>query len=197
MVPVDVQGASSSTASNSLPGAQVAASASTRSAWRCSRSRLPRRRARRAADTLDRGDVGTGRGELGGLAARRRAQIGDAAAGDVAEQASGERGGGILHPPGSLGVAGKVLDAAAGGEPHRSRRQRGSRRAARPRGGVGFHAEIERRLARATPARCGAPPPRRRSRSSGQTAKRGYSAAPRPDPAARQRLHVKRAAAPH
>ena len=73
---------------------------------------------------IDGGDVGAGRGELRRLAAGRRAQIGDRAASDSAEQAGGQRGGGVLHPPGAVRIAGEILDAAAGGKPHRSRRQR-------------------------------------------------------------------------
>ena len=73
---------------------------------------------------LDRRHVSARRGEFGRLAAGRRAQIGDRSAGDVAKQASGDRRGGILHPPCTLRVTGEVLDASAGGEPHRARRQR-------------------------------------------------------------------------
>ena len=60
----------------------------------------PRHRGRR---TVDRGDAGAGMHELRGLAAGRGAEIGDGLAGDVAEQARRQRGGGVLHPPLALG----------------------------------------------------------------------------------------------
>ena len=75
-----------------------------------------------AGRLLDRRHLSARRGELGRLAAGRRAQIGNTATRDVAKQASGDRRGGVLHPPCTLRVAGEVLDASAGGEPHRSRR---------------------------------------------------------------------------
>ena len=59
----------------------------------------------------------------GGLAAGRGAEIGDALAGDIAEQAGGQGGGGVLHPPGAVGVAGERLDGAGIGEAHRAGRQ--------------------------------------------------------------------------
>ena len=69
----------------------------------------PRQAGRRA---VDRGDPGAGERQLHGLAAGRRAEVGDLLAGDVAEQAGRERRRGVLHPPGAFAVAGKQRDSA-------------------------------------------------------------------------------------
>ena len=74
---------------------------------------------------VDGGDAGAGGGQGCGLAAGRGAQVGDVAARDVAGDARHQGGRRILHPPGALGVAGEVLDAAVRGrriEPVGSRR---------------------------------------------------------------------------
>ncbi len=70
---------------------------------------------------VDGGDVGASGSKLSGLAAGRRAEIGDAPAGDVAEQAGGQRRRHVLDPPGALGVTGKLLD---GDRPRRGARSR-------------------------------------------------------------------------
>src|SRR5262249_50574441 len=54
---------------------------------------------------VDGDDAGAGGRELGGLATRRRAQIRDAAPAHVAEELRRQRRGGVLHPPGALGIA--------------------------------------------------------------------------------------------
>ena len=50
--------------------------------------------------------------QLRGLAARRRAEIGNVSTGDIAEHFDRQRGGGVLHPPLPGVVAVKVFDAA-------------------------------------------------------------------------------------
>ena len=84
--------------------------------------------------------------KLRGLAAGRGAEVGDRAAGEVAEQPGRERGGGVLHPPGALAVAGKLRHRPRRGEPHRA----GGRDDAAERRGpalrIGFDGEVERRL---------------------------------------------------
>ena len=99
-----------------------------------------RRRARFVAQTLeragrhiDRGDLRAGRGQLRRLAAGRRAQVGDGLARDVAGEARHQRGGRILHPPGAVGEARQILDAAVRGRAGPSRSAAACRRAARPR----------------------------------------------------------------
>ena len=74
---------------------------------------------------VDREHLGAGRCELRGLAAGRGAEIGDALAGLRLEQAGGQGGGGILHPPFAVLVAGQLADRgaldeadAAGGQKH-------------------------------------------------------------------------------
>src|SRR5262245_65797549 len=53
---------------------------------------------------VDGGDGGAGGRKLRGLAARRRAQIRDGAAAQVAEELRRQCRGGVLHPPGALAV---------------------------------------------------------------------------------------------
>ena len=62
---------------------------------------------------IDRSDRCTGGDELQGLAAGRRAKIGDPLAHDIAQQAGRQRGGGVLHPPGTFGKARQLGDHAA------------------------------------------------------------------------------------
>ena len=109
MVPVEVQGASTSTPSKPplSSSGHSAASATTTSAVRPSRARLSRSRAMPRRRAVDRGDVGAGVRELRGLAAGRGAEIDDGLAVDVAEQPRRQRGGGVLHPPLALGEAGQ------------------------------------------------------------------------------------------
>ena len=102
MVPVAVQGASRRTASKGSGGRQSRMSAATVSASSCRRARLAESRFEPVGGDVDRRHPGAGGGELRGLAAGRGAEIGDALAGDVAEQARRERGGGVLHPPGAV-----------------------------------------------------------------------------------------------
>jgi len=66
---------------------------------------MSRSRAIRPGERSTAGDAGAGERQLGGLAARRRAEIGDGFAGDVAEQPHRQGGGGVLHPPLALGKA--------------------------------------------------------------------------------------------
>ena len=130
MVPVEEQGASSSTASNgsavhSATSAQTSSAASdSRRDFRASRLQ-PRRRA------IDRGDVGAGGGKLRGLAAGRGAQIGDAPSGDIAEQPRRQRRRGVLHPPRAFGKAGQRGHGAVRDGAHRAGRQHA---AVEPRG---------------------------------------------------------------
>ena len=95
---------------------------------------------------LDRGHCGARRGQLRGLAAGRRAQIDHSAPAYVAEQPRRQRRGGILDPPGALGVARQLLDRAARRAPHRIAVQSLAAEPRRPVLGIGLHGEIERRL---------------------------------------------------
>ena len=132
MVPVAEQGASSSTASNGSPGCQLAASAEhefglqaePREVLGSSRSRVVE---------LSTATTRRRRRELRGLAAGRGAEIDHALAGDVAEQPRRQRGGRVLHPPGAVGEAGKLLDAALAAGAAGSRSAARGRRAARPK----------------------------------------------------------------
>ena len=127
----------------------------------------PRHAARR---TVDRGDARAGVRELRGLAARRGAEIGDGLAGDVAEQARRQRGGGVLHPPMAFGEARQHRHRALQQRAHRSRRQRFAVQARRPLLGIGLHGDIERRLVADRDRRCRARRPRRNGRSSAPAA---------------------------
>ena len=82
--------------------------------------------------TVDGGDVGAGGGELRGLAAGRGAQIGDAPAAHVAEQARRQRGGGVLHPPRAFGKAGQRGHRAMRDGAHRAGRQYAAAELCRP-----------------------------------------------------------------
>ena len=95
---------------------------------------------------VDRGDRGAGKGELRRLAAGRRAKIGHALALHVAEEACGQGGRSVLHPPPALVETGQLLDAALGQEPHASRRQHAAREPLGPQLGIALDGEIERRL---------------------------------------------------
>ena len=77
IVPVDEQGASTRTASNGPPRHSVA-SAATISAVRPSRCEVLLHPFEPLGSAVDRGDLRAGGGELRGLAAGRRAEIGDA-----------------------------------------------------------------------------------------------------------------------
>ena len=112
-VPVPEQGASSRMASNFSAGVHLLASDVTSSAERPARARFSPSRVMRRAGDVDGGHLRAGGAELHGLAAGRGAEVGDALAGDVAQQARGQGGGGVLHPPGALGEARQVGDVAA------------------------------------------------------------------------------------
>ena len=68
--------------------------------------------AQAAFGNVDGHHRGAGARKLCRLAAGRGTKIGDAAAGHRPEQARGQRGGGVLHPPSALRIAGKLFDAA-------------------------------------------------------------------------------------
>ena len=147
MVPVEEQGASSSTASNGRHSVcHSSTSAATISAASESRVRLSRSRASRAAERSTAVTRAPASGKLRGLAAGRRAQIGDAETADVAEQARRQRGGGVLHPPGAFGKAGQQRDRAMRQRAHRAGRQHAAVHVLGPAGGVVLDGEVERRL---------------------------------------------------
>ncbi len=106
MVPVAVQGASSSTASKGPPChvAGIGVDHFSRRDEAAACSRLQASEARRGS--IDGDDVGAGGGELRGLAAGGGAKIGDLETGDIAEQFGGKRRGRVLHPPRALVIAG-------------------------------------------------------------------------------------------
>ena len=147
MVPVDVHGASSKTASNVLlrsPRRHVGADqlGFERQAGEIFLQPLePRRRA------IDRRDFGAGNNELRRLAAGRGAQIGDAQARDIAEKPRRDRGCCVLHPPRAFVETRQRGDGAMHDGAHRTGRQHAAVEFCRPSFGIGFHREIERRLA--------------------------------------------------
>src|SRR5262249_50092444 len=55
--------------------------------------------------SVDGGDVRAGSRELGGFATRRRAQIRNCKPAHVAKELCRQGGRGVLHPPGTLGIA--------------------------------------------------------------------------------------------
>ena len=111
MVPVAEQGASSRTASNGPPR-HSATSAATVSADRSQAREILPKPLEALGRAIDRDDVRAGGGKLGGLAARGGAQIGDGAAGHVAEEPRRQRRRGVLHPPCAILVARQVLTPA-------------------------------------------------------------------------------------
>ena len=123
MVPVAEQGASRSTASKGSAGCQSRRSAATVSAERRKAGEIGGEPLQPVGGDVDRRHAGAGGGELRGLAAGGGAEIGDALAGDIAEEAGGQRGGHVLHPPGAVVVAGKRLDRPGGDEADASRWQ--------------------------------------------------------------------------
>ena len=113
IVPVDEQGASTSTASNGPPCHCRGVGLDDLGGELQPREILPQPlEARRRA--VDRGDLRAGERELRGLAARRGAEIGDGFAArrrpSIAEQPRRQRRGGVLHPPCAVVVAGKLRD---------------------------------------------------------------------------------------
>ena len=145
MVPVDEQGASSSTASNG-PACHSSTSAATVSAGKPETREFlvePGEPGRRA---VDRRDLRARERELRGLAAGRRAQVRDGKPAHVAEQPGGQRCGGILHPPGALGETRHAGDQAMGDGAHGAGRQHAPAQALRPALRVVLHRQIERRL---------------------------------------------------
>ena len=111
IVPVALQGASSITTSKVRPGDHVAASASTTSAASAG-GRGSRADARGVRPRHRRPLHAPPTARAGRLAAGSRAQVGDAAAGDISGEAYHQRGGRILHPPAAVGEAWQILDAA-------------------------------------------------------------------------------------
>ena len=72
-------------------------------------------------------------GQLRGLAAGRRAKVGDPQSLYVAEQARRQRGGRVLHPPLALGIAGQFRNRAGKArDAHRSGRQDDAAKGFRP-----------------------------------------------------------------
>ena len=115
IVPLAEQGASSRIASNGARRAPSAARPRRRRAPRggCAPG-SPRAGASRGTRHVERGHLSSGRGELQRLAAGRGAEVEHAQAADLAEQARGQRGAGVLHPPGALGEAGQRRDLRPG-----------------------------------------------------------------------------------
>ncbi len=99
-----------------------------------------------ALRAVDCGDDGARRGELRRLAAGGGAEIDQALAGDLAEQMGGNRRGGVLHPPGTLGIARQGSDRAARGAAQRAGRQDLRLEQLGPALGIAAHGEVERRL---------------------------------------------------
>ena len=85
--------------------------------------------------------------ELHRLAAGRGAEIGDAQPRDVAEQTRRRRRRRVLHPPGALREARQRGDFAAAIEPHAVGVDDAAAQGRRPMRGIGFHGDVERRLA--------------------------------------------------
>ena len=114
MVPVAVQGASTSTdveAPARLPGQRVGGDHLGGEPGAREVLAQPRRAA--ARDDVERGDRGAGGGELQRLAPGRGAEVERRSPGDGAEQPRRQRRGGVLHPPGALGEAGQRRDLRA------------------------------------------------------------------------------------
>ena len=109
---------------------------------------------------IDGDDPGPGRGKLRGLASRRGAEIGDVEAANIAENFCGQRGGGILHPPGALGKTREILDPATRRQANASRRQEACRRAFPPRASASCFTE------RSSAASCSEARAMRRAKSS-------------------------------
>src|SRR5262249_59153760 len=95
---------------------------------------------------VDGDDAGAGGRELGGLATRRRAQIRDAAPAHVAEELRRQRRGGVLHPPGALGIARELRYRSVRDRAHRAGRQHASAERPCPMLGIVLYRQIERRL---------------------------------------------------
>ena len=87
------------------------------------------------------------RRQLRGLAAGRRAQVGGALAGGDAQQARGNRGGRVLHPPLAFRISGQFRHGVAIDQAHGACRQHDSAQSFRPCGRIAAHGEVERRLA--------------------------------------------------
>ena len=104
-----------------VPPCHSAASATTVSASSDSRARFSLQPRHPAGRAVDRGDAAPACDQLRGLAAGRGAEIGDALAGDVAEQARRQRGGGVLHPPLAVGEARQHRHRALQQRAHASR----------------------------------------------------------------------------
>ena len=102
MVPVDEQGASSNTASNGPP-CHSNASTATISAPRERRARFLAQPVKPRRGAIDRSNICTGERELCSFAAGCCAQVGNVHSLHVSEKVCGQRGGGVLHPPGAFG----------------------------------------------------------------------------------------------
>ena len=122
MVPVAVQGASSRTASNGA-GPPLQRVGDDDLGVHRQPAQIAHQELGASRRALERGDVGTRGGELGGLAAGCRAEVEHAPALDLAQQPRRQGGGGILHPPGALVVAGQGVDQPAAAPAQRAGRQ--------------------------------------------------------------------------
>ena len=132
MVPVAVQGASSTHGVEGEPGRPGGGVGfddlgGEREAAQVLAQALEARRG-----DVDGGDAGAGCGQGRGLAAGRGAQVGNVEAGDIAGDARHQGGAGILHPPGALGVARRGPRCGRARTGGSSRSAAGGRRAARP-----------------------------------------------------------------
>ena len=125
--------------------------------------------------TVERGDARATQRQLRGLAARRGAEIDHPVAGRNRQQARGQGGGGVLHPPFPFRKPFELRNRRVGFEPHRSRRQHHSAEPARPILGIALDRQIQRRRLAGAPARSRASSPRRNSRSSASASHGGTS----------------------
>ena len=135
MVPVAEQGASSRTASNG-PACHCADVGGDGFRGQMQAGQILSQPFEAGRCAVDGDDPGAGSGELGGLAARGGAKIGDGEAAYVAEELRRQRRGGVLDPPGAIGIARKLRDRSMHLCPYRAGRQDASAERARPLLGV-------------------------------------------------------------
>ena len=177
MVPVEEQGASSSTASNG-PAFHSVASAVTISTESFSRARFCRSRRSRGSRAVHGGDVCPRARKLRGLAARRSAQISHAhAATSPRRRAGNAAAASCTHHAPSL-KPGRSRIGPCEVSRTRAVRQRLAAELLRPAGGIVFHAEIEWRFAPVAPRRWRARSPRRSFSSSAPSARPACRARP-------------------
>ena len=146
MVPVDEQGASSSTASNGPRFATPAHRRRRVSACSASRVRFSRRRPSRAGErstAVTRAPAKASCAVLPPGAAHRSAT---ALPRTSPKQARRQRGGGVLHPPGAFAETGQQRDRALREGAHGSGRQHAPAQTLGPGLGIVFDGEIERGL---------------------------------------------------